>query len=108
MSTGKYRIEGSEVKIESEMLDLPYTMPDDADGFQMLSVVEDINRREYKIHVNFADVMDDPENWGMYLADVARVLARDYRGHFGTTEADAFAAIRKEFFRGCAENSEAA
>jgi hypothetical protein len=84
------------------MLLLPYTMPDDASGFQIISVVEDMN--DYcKMHVNLADVMDEPESWGMYLADVARVIAHDHAEHFGTTEVDAFAAICSGFYQWVSE-----
>jgi hypothetical protein len=46
-------------------------------------------------HVNFADVMDHPESWGCYLAEVARVMARDFQ----TTEQEAFVAMCHGFIR---------
>jgi hypothetical protein len=82
------------------MLDLPYTMPAGGYGYQLLSVIED-HKHDCKMHVNFADAMDAPESWGEYLADVARVLARDYAAnYFHTTEAEAFAAICSGFKNG--------
>jgi len=63
MPIGKYQIDGSEVEVQSEMLDLPYTMPDNGSGYQVLSVVEDMND-DCEMHVNFAAVLDYPESWG--------------------------------------------
>jgi hypothetical protein len=43
MPINKHRIDGSQTEIDSEMLDLPYTMPEDGNGYQILSVVEDMH-----------------------------------------------------------------
>ena len=92
MPIGKYRIEGSQVEIECEMLDLPVTMPDDGYGYQLLSVVEDMHQ-ECKMHVVIEPVFVDPLSWGIYLVEIARLIARDYADDFKSTEAEVFAAI---------------
>jgi hypothetical protein len=98
MPIGKYRIEGSQLEIKCEMLDLPYTMPGETlHGTQYLSVVED---DDHKVHVNFYDAMDAPESWGSYLAEVARVMARDYAEcYFQTTEQEVLAGMCAGFNR---------
>jgi hypothetical protein len=85
-------------KPESEMLPLPYTFPDTGFAYQLLSVVEDHND-DCKMHVELADSMDYAESWGAYLADVARVIARDYAGYLDTTrdDGDLFAAMCSGF-----------
>jgi hypothetical protein len=65
-------------KDKPEMLRLPPTLPDDASVFQTVSVIDDCNN-DCEIHVELADIMDCAESWGMYLADVARAIARDSR-----------------------------
>jgi hypothetical protein len=94
MPIKKVQVEGRKSEVECEMLRLPYTMPDDGSGFQLLSVVEDMEH-DCKMHVNFADVMDYAESWGAYLADVAHVMTRDYAHGFDTAreDEDLFAAI---------------
>jgi hypothetical protein len=98
MPIRKYQIEGSQQEIESEMLDLPCTMPDDSYGYQILSVVEDMNHG-CEMHVILAVVMDYPESWGCYLAQVARAIARDYAECFQTAEQEAFDAMCAGFNR---------
>jgi hypothetical protein len=85
----------------SEMLPLPYTFPDTGFAYQLLSVVEDHND-DCKMHVELADSMDYAESWGAYLADVARVIARDYAEHLETnrTDGDLFAALCSGFITG--------
>jgi hypothetical protein len=79
---------------ECEMLPLPYTFPDNGSAYQLLSVVEDMND-ECKMHVELADSMDYAESWGAYLANVARVIARDHADHLDTVreDGDLFAAL---------------
>ena len=31
-----------------------------------------------KLHVELADIMDEAESWGNYLADIARTIVRDH------------------------------
>jgi hypothetical protein len=50
------------------------TLPDDAEGVEIISVVSDKND---KFHVALLEVVDDAESWGFYLSDVARAMARD-------------------------------
>jgi hypothetical protein len=77
------------------LLSLPATLPDDARVYQTISVIEDMNDDDRKIHVEFADMMDFAESWGMYLVDVARAMVRDYGESFETEreDGDLFAAI---------------
>lgn len=79
-----------------EMLRLPPTLPDDASVFQTISVIDDCNNG-CKVHVELADIMDCAESWGMYLADVARTIARDARDcgwpHTDRDDGDVFKAI---------------
>jgi hypothetical protein len=83
----------------SEMLELPYTFPDTGFAYQMLSVVEDMYD-DCKMHVEYADAMDYAESWGAYLAEVARVIARDHADHLLTnrSDGDLFTAIINCFF----------
>jgi hypothetical protein len=93
-------------KIDSAQLYVPHTFPDDGFAYPTVTVVEDMNH-ECKMHVDFADVLDYPESWGAYLAQVAQVIARDRleyfdRGKNNTTEDEVFREICAGFNR-CAE-----
>jgi Domain of unknown function (DUF5076) len=90
-------------KPENELLELPYTLPDNAYAVQVLSVFEDQNN-DCAIHVNFAESLDHAsenyaEMWGWYLADAAHAMVRDYARCLLTDrdDGDLLAAIRDEF-----------
>jgi hypothetical protein len=67
---------------EIEMLPFPYTLPNTARGSQILSVIED-HDDDYRMHVEFADILEYPESWGTYLANIALVMARDHVEYLG-------------------------
>jgi len=97
METSKAPIQSAEQEVpvpETYLLGLPHTFPDTGFAYELLSVVEDHND-DCKMHVAIEDFFDNAESWGEYLADVARVIARDYAGCFETTrtDGDLFAAI---------------
>jgi hypothetical protein len=83
-----------------ELLPLPPTFPDrGGSGFQMLSVIEDMDDDDCKIHVRLAEVLDYAESWGEFLAHVARAIARDC-DHLDTwkrDDGDLFLAICEGF-----------
>lgn len=61
-----------------EMLPLPDTLPDHDRVFHTISVFEHQTDDDFTIHVVRGDNgMDMAELWGVYLADVARLIARD-------------------------------
>ena len=67
--------------------------PDDALAFggqEVLraAVVDD------DLHVSLANVFDQPEVWGVMLADIARHIADMYARHAGLDRADALARVR--------------
>jgi hypothetical protein len=86
---------------EPWMLKLPDTFPDNGRPAQYISVIEDVNAQDRDrggvdvMHVNLFEVMDYAESWGSYLADVARVIARDYADclHTNREDGDLFAAL---------------
>jgi hypothetical protein len=90
-------------KPDIEMLPLPNTLPDTADGMQLLSVVEDVND-DCKMHVIIGDAMHFAESWGRYLADVARVIARNEPEYLITArkDGDLFKAICDGFRKAAA------
>ncbi len=49
------------------------------------------------LHVTLRRAFDDPQAWGVLLADVARQVARVYEQQGDRREADVIASIRKAF-----------
>ena len=90
-----------------EWLGLPATLPDGANVFQTISVIDDMNN-DCKIHVELADIMEAAESWGYYLAEVARAIARDHANYLETDreDGDLFADICNGFNR-CLKNQSA-
>ena len=88
--------------VKGEELPLPFTFPETGNAFQMIAVVEDMND-DCRIHVELADVMDYAESWGVYLAEVARVIARDCDLATERSDGDVFATMCDGFKRRAAE-----
>jgi hypothetical protein len=84
-------------------LKLPNTLPANAHGYEMIRVIEDMNDLDQhgaaKIHVALADDVDDAENLGAYLADVAWAVVRDCGDWLETDRegGDLFAALVEGF-----------
>ena len=65
-------------------------------GLEIMRVIEDLDDG-CKVYVSLADVMDHAESWGIYLADVARAIARDYDHLESYDNADVLETIRRGF-----------
>jgi hypothetical protein len=100
MSTDETRAaEDEEFLDHVEELPYPHTLACDARGYEMLRVIEDMNKN---IHVALSDSFDYAEDWGSYLAEVAQVVARDYSYVLETRreDGDLFAAVLDGFLMG--------
>jgi hypothetical protein len=65
-------------------LPIPATLPDDKKTFYGIEMMRVVNIHDNYtkepvegVHVELADVMDEPESWGETLADAAFAIARD-------------------------------
>ncbi len=83
----------TELEPDVQLLAVPHTFPNNGSGLETLIVIDDCNDN-CRIHVALADVIDDGETWGMYLADIVRAIARDH-SYLCTDrpDGDLFAAI---------------
>ena len=92
-----------------EMLPLPDTLPDHDRVTNIISVFEHQTDHDFTIHVVRGDNgMDEAESWGRYLADVARLIAREdcpSPNCLGTMrpDGDLFAAICDGFLESIAK-----
>lgn len=80
------------------LLPLPATLPDGAFVYQRINIVEDA-AHDGNIHVELGEGLECAERWGMYLADAARAMVRDYASRLYTDrkDGDLFEAIRNGF-----------
>jgi hypothetical protein len=79
-----------------EMLPLPDTLPDHDRVTHTISVFEHCTDDGLTTHVVIGDPgIDMAESWGIYLAGVARLIARDYGDCLDTLrpDGDLFAAL---------------
>lgn len=49
------------------------------------------------LEISFLKVWDEPDNWGIFLADLARHAARAYANEGATSEAEALVRIQRMF-----------
>lgn len=74
-------------------LGLPPGAMDDPDAAEILRAWVASNG----LKISFLKVWDEPDNWGIFLADLARHAARVYGSEATMTEAEALGRIRRMF-----------
>jgi hypothetical protein len=88
-------------------LPLPDTFPDNGNGYEVLSLVDNLNDDDGKMHIALADGWDHakPETWGVFLCEAARVITRDHADFLHTTlkDGELFEAICDGFKKRAAQ-----
>jgi hypothetical protein len=85
------QIQTEQQKPETELylLPLPAKLPENANPVATLCVFDDANTGEPYVSLHEVNAAaGSAEMWGDYLADIARVIARDWADHIGTQRPD--------------------